>query len=117
LVLAAAAGAVPRPADCFVIVDGPLTVSAVSLAAEALLGLEQDAALGRPVIDLIRPRGEEPLVRHDFLASLRAAARGSGPLRRFEGWGGAGPGGPLQLRVAPCGPPPGALLVLEPAPV
>jgi hypothetical protein len=113
LVLVAAAGAAPRPSERFLIVDAQLAVSAVSVAAETLLSLSEEAVLGRPVIDLVRPEGEQPFARHDFLASLRAAARGIGPLRRFQGW--AGPiaaDRPLQLRVAPCGPPPGALLVV-----
>lgn len=112
LVLRAPAQAAPSPQDAFLVADRVGRVSAMSATAEVLLGLSEQAAQGRPVGELVSAVEDAPHSRHDFLASLRAAAAGVGPVRHFQGWAGAPDGTPRSLRVGPCGPPPGALLVI-----
>jgi hypothetical protein len=115
LVLVAAAGAAPRAGEAFVVVDPAGSLSALSTRAEALLGLDQPRAVGRAVVDHVHPLGDQPLMRHDFLATVRAAGRGIGPVRRFSATVIA-TGQAVGLRIAPCGPPPGALLVFAQPP-
>lgn len=102
----------PADGDPFLLVDGGLRVCGVSRAGERLLGFGEVALVGRPLTAVLHADGARDGA--DALAARVAVATA----------GGACPGSPLlvrpperpdlcwSLRVAPCGPMIGALLVL-----
>jgi PAS domain S-box-containing protein len=105
--------AAPRMDDAFVIVDSSLSIQAVSRAAETILGAREHEVVNRHVTELLLPADSEP----DAAASLapaitRAAGGEEGPTTVFVRPG-ATFGVRLSARIAPCGPPRAALVVLE----
>jgi hypothetical protein len=119
LLLEAADALAPRPGDPFLLVDEALTVRALSAAAAELLAVDPDAAVGRPVADLLCAADAEAGPAGSFPAALAAAAAGAGP----AGFGAEEParltvrpadvfGVRLPARIGVCGPPRAALIVL-----
>lgn len=102
--------ALPSPGGAFLIVTRDGKISAVSEPAEKLVG-EEAGLLGMPVTTAVTSPEDEPrLVR-----SLARAAGGGreiveGPLVHV---GHGGKPSKLNVRIASCGPPRAALLVLE----
>jgi hypothetical protein len=94
----------------FVVVDRALGVSAVSRVAELRLGMSEQCAVGLPIGRLLAP-AEKP---EEFTALLADAILGGGSAQAVRCWIGEDCGEPLLVRVGPCGPPPGALIVLDP---
>jgi hypothetical protein len=99
VVLACAPGLLPKPGAAFLVVKADLRISAASTAAETVLG---DGLVGKPLLDVLSADPALPrwIVRA-AMGSTRvvAVALRIGP-RRVNG------------RVAACGDPPAALLVL-----
>lgn len=113
ILVEAPADVAPAPGDAFLIVDRTLAVQALSDAAAQLLGLDADAAVGRPVSELLcaadaEAPGAEPL----GAAIVQAAGGEDEPLhvtvRPSDVFGVR-----MRLRVGACGPPRAALLVVE----
>lgn len=94
----------------FLVVDRALNVSAVSRRAEDLLGVSEARAVGLAVGRLLLAT-EPP---EDFAALLHDAVLGGGASQGVHCRVGSDGGEPLAVRVGPCGPPPGALIVLDP---
>ena len=95
----------------FLVVDRALEVSAVARSAESMLGLDERHALGLAVGALLRCA----LGSEEFAALLRDAVLGGGNPEGVDCWlNDEQHGEPLRVRVGPCGPPPGALLVFDP---
>jgi hypothetical protein len=111
-VLSAPAGSQPRFYEPFVIVDPALRLQAVSRRAEALLMVDEPAAVEVPLSEFLLCRTDQDqmelsgLVRH-AVGGTRLAARVA--LRTV-----ADPAMDVVTRVAGCGPPPAALLILTP---
>ena len=104
--------AAPQPGDAFLIVDATLSVQAMSQTAERLLGIEEDLALHRPVTQLLVQADSEAGGARSFADALTGALVGDGPTSSFvRPWNTFGIH--LRARIARCGPPPAALLVLE----
>jgi hypothetical protein len=112
LMVAASPDVAPTPDDPFLLVDGHLSVCAVSKHAEELLLTSETEAVNRHIADLLVPAdieisGPEGLVN----LILHAARDGGDPehvvLRPAEEFGIR-----FWARVGPCGPPRAALIVL-----
>ena len=113
LLLEAREDAVPSNKDAFLVVDSTLAVQAMSREAQSLLGVTEEAAIDRPVSELLVPADAEA-GRAGFAAAIAQAAQGDDPdtSRTFvRPWNTFGVR--LRARIATCGPPRAALVVLE----
>jgi DNA-directed RNA polymerase subunit RPC12/RpoP len=112
LLLETRVNAAPTVEDAFLVVDSRLIVRVVSPRARILLGAGQGEPLGRPVARFLAAAGTESGGPEDFMPLLHAASTGSDeihslcvrPLGAF--------GVRVTARIAPCGPPRAALVVL-----
>ncbi len=114
LLLEAREDAVPSDRDAFLVVDSTLSVQAMSREAQSLLGVTEEAAIDRPVAELLVPADTESQGRAGFAGSIAQAAGGDDPdnARSFvRPWNTFGVR--LRARIATCGPPRAALVVLE----
>ena len=112
VVLRAPAGAEPRYDAPFVIVDRHLAVEAVSRHAEVVLSLDEPAAVGIPLEELlIFDNGH---CDDEVALLIERAIAGAEPSNRLELRTVANPEIRLRGRVTGCGPPPAALLVFTP---
>jgi PAS domain-containing protein len=105
---------VPASKDAFLVVDSSLSVQAMSREAQSLLGVTEEAAIDRPVGELLVPADTESQGRTGFAAAIAIAAHGDDPdsSRSFvRPWNTFGVR--LRARIATCGPPRAALVVLE----
>jgi hypothetical protein len=94
----------------FLVVDRSLSVSAVSRQAETLLGVSEQRAVGLPIGRLL-VAADSP---EELTATLNDAILGGVRPQGLRCWIGEDCGEPLQVLTAPCGPPPGALLLFNP---
>jgi PAS domain-containing protein len=115
VMLSVATKALPGPGAAFVVVTREGRISAVSEAAEPLVG-EEAGVIGMPVTTVVTsPDGDAQLAR-----TLARAAGGGREVAAATVTPAAHPGGRLgrlAARIAGCGPPRAALLVLERAPI
>jgi PAS domain-containing protein len=107
--------ALPPAGAAFLVVTREGRISAVSEAAEALVG-EEPGLLGMPITTAVTsPDGDAQLVR-----SLARAATGGREIVEMPVAGAVqstGKAGRMKARIASCGPPRAALLVLERTPL
>jgi hypothetical protein len=103
----------PCARDAFLVIDSRLTVQAVSRRAERFLEVPEEHAVNRAVTEFLVPADAEASVAGSFEnAIIRATAGEDTPLRvsiRPRNTFGVR----LRARIAPCGPPRAALLVLD----
>ena len=114
LLLEAREDAVPTDREAFLVVDSALLVQAVSAEAESFLGVTEERAIDKPVADLLTSADAEAQGRTSFAAAIVQAADGDDPepTRRFvRPWNTFGVR--TRARIATCGPPRAALVVLE----
>ena len=106
----------PSHRDAFLVIDSSLLVQAMSWRAETLLGVTEDSAVNRPVAQLLMAADAEAGRPGRFAAALAEAAAGADePLSAFvRPWNTFGVR--LRARIASCGPPRAALLILEDQP-
>lgn len=106
----------PDSGDAFLVVDGQLLIQALSARAEALLGCTEDRAVNRPVAELLVPADAEAGPRTGFAGAIAdAVSGGDEPAAAFvRPWNTFGVR--MRARVAACGPPRAALVVLENGP-
>lgn len=104
---------VPSHRDAFLVIDNSLLVQAMSRRAETLLGVTEDDAVNGPVIQLLVPADAEAGAASGFAAALLEAAAGADePVSAFvRPWNTFGVR--LRARIASCGPPRAALVVLD----
>lgn len=102
IVLACAPGLLRRPGAAFLVVKSDLRISAASAGVETLLG-DPDALVGQPLLDVLS--GDPSLPRWIGRAALGSRRVTSVALRLGTRR--------VNARVASCGSPPAALLVLE----
>jgi hypothetical protein len=106
---------VPGARDPFVVVDSSLLVQAVSRHAETLLGVGEELAINRPITELLVPADAEAQAGSRFAAAVADALSNGEPLQAFaRPWNTFGVR--MRVRIAPCGPPRAALLVLDAPP-
>lgn len=104
IVLRCAPEAAPLPGAPFLIVTTDLRVSAASTAIEPILG-EPEALVGCRVLDLLR--GDDALPRQVARAAMGSRRGATAWVRTAEH------GRPHKARIAGCGDPPAALVVLS----
>jgi PAS domain-containing protein len=111
--LEARADIVPSPRDAFLIVDSALLIQALSREAERLLAVSEEAAVHRPVAELLQTADAEARGRIGFAGAVAEAVAGAeDPMHAFvRPWNTFGVR--MRARIAPCGPPRAALIVLE----
>jgi PAS domain-containing protein len=116
LLLESRADTVPSAKDAFLVVDEALLIQAVSRTAEQLLSISEDAAVNRPVAELLVPADAEARGPGSFAGAIAdAIGNGDDPVHAFvRPWNTFGVR--MRARIAPCGPPRAALLVLDPSP-
>jgi len=108
------ADAVPADRDAFVVVDSRLLVQAVSRDAQSVLAITEEDAIDTPVAELLIPADAESAHHTGFAAAIAEAAQGLEPetTRSFvRPWNTFGVR--MRARIAVCGPPRAALIVLD----
>jgi len=114
LLLEARDDLVPRAGEPFLIVDAGLAVQALSAAAEQLLAVAEQDAVGRPVAELLSPADAEAAGPAGFADAIHlAAALGDDEPHRTTVRPANVFGVRMTARVGVCGPPRAALVVLE----
>jgi PAS domain-containing protein len=113
LLLEARRDVVPSDRDAFLVVDSALSVQGMSRTAESLLGVREEDAVNHPVTEFLVPADAEAQGPTAFAAAIVTAAGGNGaPTGAFvRPWNTFGVR--MRARVAACGPPRAALIVLE----
>ena len=113
LILECGADVAPSFGDAFLVLDRSLAVCAVSDAAERLLAAREPDVVNRHVTDLLRPADAEERNGTTLSVAVAWAARGGGGYRTTIVRPANTFGIRLTARIASCGPPRAALLVLE----
>jgi hypothetical protein len=113
LLIEAAEDVAPRPGDAFLVLDRALSVCAVSRGAEQLLATCEPDVVNRHVSDLLMPADAEEEAGENLSVAVARAARGDGATRTAVVRPANTFGIRLTARIAPCGPPRAALVVLE----
>lgn len=113
LLLEAPEALVPKPRDAFLVVDRSLSVHALSRRAEKLLGLREIDALDKRITDLLVGADAEAAGPHHLSALLVEAAAGSDEVTEAVVRPADEFGVRFAARIGPCGPTPGALVVLD----
>jgi hypothetical protein len=114
MLLETRADAVPTDRDAFVVVDSRLLIQAVSRDAQRLLAVSEEDAIDTPVSELLMPADAESAQRTGFAARIAEAAQGLEPetTRSFvRPWNTFGVR--MRAKIAVCGPPRAALIVLD----
>jgi PAS fold len=104
VILTCARDAAPRAGAPFLIVTSDLRVSAASATTEPLFG-DPDAVVGTSLMDLVR--GDVALARQVARAAMGSRHQVTTWVRTDEH------GRPRKTRIAACGAPPAALIVLS----
>lgn len=112
LLLEARADVVPSDREAFLVIDGSLLVQAMSRRAQSLLAVSEEEAVNRPISELLVSADAEAQGNR-LAAAIADAAEGAGePVSVFvRPWNTFGVR--MRVRIAPCGPPRAALLVLQ----
>lgn len=113
LILESPADVAPSAGDAFLVLDHSLAVCAMSEAAERLLAASEPDVVNRHVSDLLIPAGAEEKNGTGLSAAVAWAARGDVGTRTTVVRPANTFGIRLTARIASCGPPRAALLVLE----
>jgi PAS domain-containing protein len=114
LLLEAREDVVPDARDAFLVVDSALLVQAMSREAQSLLGVTEELGINKPVSELLVPADAEAQGPTGFAAAIAEAADGEALelTRSFvRPWNTFGVR--MRARIATCGPPRAALIVLE----
>jgi hypothetical protein len=101
VVLSCAPGLLPRPGAAFLVVKSDLRISAASMAVERMLG-DPDALVGEPLLEVLS--GDPALPRWIVRASMGSTRVVSVALRKGSRR--------INGRIAACGEPAAALIVL-----
>jgi hypothetical protein len=113
LLLETTVDALPGPDDAFLVVDSSLAVQALSVIAEIELGIREPHAVNRHVAELLIEGDVEPDSDTTLAGAIVRAASGQASDSRIAVRPSHTFGVRLMARIAACGPPPAALIVLE----
>jgi hypothetical protein len=104
---------VPDAREPFLVIDDRLLIQAVSRQAEIMLDLNEETSVNRPVAEILEPADAEAHGPTPLASAIAKAMSGDeGPVGAFvRPWNTYGVR--MRARIAPCGPPRAALLVLE----
>jgi PAS domain-containing protein len=103
----------PTDRDAFLVIDSALSVQAMSRRAQTLLAVTEEEAVNRPVIEFLVPADAEAQGPSGFAASIVQAADDDDEPRTavVRPWNTFGVR--MRAKIAPCGPPRAALIVLQ----
>lgn len=113
LLLECSADSAPPEHGAFLVLDGSLSVCAVSAAAEKLLATCETDAVNHHITELIVPADAEAQGGVSLAAAVTWAARGDDATHRVVVRPANTFGVRLAARIGSCGPPRAALLVFE----
>jgi hypothetical protein len=113
LILESRVDVAPNAGDAFLVLDQSLAVCAVSEAAERLLAAAEPDVVNRHVSDLLMTADAEGRDGASLSAAVTWAARGDEATRTTTVRPANTFGIRLTARIASCGPPRAALVVLE----
>jgi hypothetical protein len=113
LILESRADVAPHAGDAFLVLDHALAVCAVSRGAERLLATSEPDAVNRHVTDLLMPADAEEKKGESLSVAVAWAARGDTGVRSTVVRPANTFGIRLTARIASCGPPRAALVVLD----
>jgi hypothetical protein len=105
----------PKPSDPFLVVDGTLSICAMSKHAEKLLGIVETDAVNRHIAEFLEPGDAETESGASLASMIAFAARGDQPATSVVVRPANTFGVRYWAKVGPCGPPTAALLVLADA--
>jgi hypothetical protein len=113
LLLEAPGDAVPDARDAFLVVDERLLIQAVSREAELVLDLIEEDSVNHPVAEILESADAEVQGPTQLASAIAKAMSGDEEsvnafVRPWNTYGVR-----MRARIAPCGPPRAALLVLE----
>ena len=114
MMLETRADAIPTDRDAFVVVDSRLLIQALSRDAQRLLAVTEEDAIDTRVSELLMPADAETANRTGFAAAIADAAQGleAEVTRTFvRPWNTFGVR--MRAKIAMCGPPRAALIVLD----
>jgi hypothetical protein len=103
----------PAPGGSFLIVDRRLKLCGLSRGAETLLGVVEPAAVHRHICDFLEPADAEAGESDALIQSITATAGGDAPVQNIVVRPAGEYGVRYAARVGSCGPPQGALIVLD----
>jgi hypothetical protein len=115
VMLSAPGDVAPKPSDPFLVIDGTLSICAMSRHAEKLLGVVETDAVNRHVAEFLEPGDSESNSGASLATMIAFAARGEQPPTSVVVRPANTFGVRYWARVGPCGPPTAALLVLADA--
>ncbi|HEY4824540.1 MAG TPA: hypothetical protein VIH49_05775 [Solirubrobacteraceae bacterium] len=113
LILEAAQDIAPHAGDAFLVLDRALSICGVSRGAERLLATSEPDAVNRHMTHLLMPADAEEEGGETLAVAVAWAARGDGGTRTTTVRPANTFGIRLTARIASCGPPRAALVVLE----
>jgi hypothetical protein len=113
LLLTAAEDVAPSPGSPFIVIDGSMSVCAVSSAAEQLLATSETDAVNRLVTELIVPADAEAAAPENLAVAVTWAARGDQRVQQVTVRPANTFGVRIRARIASCGPRRAALLVFD----
>ena len=114
MMLETRADAIPTDRDAFVVVDSRLLIQALSRDAQRLLAVTEEDAIDTRVSELLMPADAETSNGTGFAAAIADAAQGleADVTRSFvRPWNTFGVR--MRAKIAMCGPPRAALIVLN----
>jgi hypothetical protein len=113
LILQTSRDAAPKPGDAFIVLDGSLSVCAISESAESLLSAPETEAVNRHVTELLVPADAEGPGGQSLAVAVTWAARGDEGTRTVTLRPANTFGVRLKARISSCGPPRAALIVFD----
>jgi hypothetical protein len=114
LLLETLSEAAPAGDDAFLVVDSRMTVQALSRRAGEFLGVIEEDIVDRPVACVLGAPEVEPHGPEDLITLLRAASTDTNRVHSLSVRPLGAFGVRVIARIAPCGPPRAALVVLAP---
>jgi hypothetical protein len=113
LLLQASNDVAPGPGDAFLVLDGSLSVCAVSAEAERLLATRETEAVNHHITELLVPADAEAQSSTNLAVAVTWAARGDAQTRRVVVRPANTFGVRISALIASCGPPTAALIVFD----
>ncbi len=113
LILEAERGLAPSREQAFIVLDGSLSVCAVSRTAEQLLATSETDAVNRHLTELLVPADAETRGAHNLAVAVTWASRGDEGYRTVTVRPANLFGVRLHARIGTCGPKTSAMIVLN----
>jgi hypothetical protein len=113
VVISAREDVAPSPGGSFLVVDRQLKLCGLSRAAEDLLQVVEPAAVHRHINEFLEPADAEAAAADALVLSITESASGGAPVQSIFVRPTGEYGVRYAARVGSCGPPQGALIVLD----